>query len=128
MLKWGDYIIQSNPSHTAPPKMARDFVLKYLEMNPYSYNALLLLGKIYAQSLERDLALKAYLKADSLNPKSGIINYFNLIQLNLNFGFCYIIRKKATQSNNNVGLKMKIRPYQTGDEKSVIQLCLLSFF
>ncbi len=75
MLKWGDNILRSNPSHTAPPKMARDFVLKFLKMNPYSYNALLLLGKIYSQSVNRDLALKVFLKADSLNPKSGIINY-----------------------------------------------------
>jgi tetratricopeptide (TPR) repeat protein len=75
LLKWSDDVIQSNPSHAAPPKTALKMVQYYLKMNPHSYKAWLMLGKIYASGLDRYLALESFLKADSIRPNSGIINY-----------------------------------------------------
>jgi tetratricopeptide (TPR) repeat protein len=75
LLKWSENILEGNPAYTAPPKKARRTVEKYLDINPYSYKAWLMLGKILAQNLERNEALKAFLKADSIFPKSGVVNY-----------------------------------------------------
>jgi tetratricopeptide (TPR) repeat protein len=75
LLKWSDDILNDNPSFTAPPKFAKKYVKRYLLMNPYSYKVWLMLGKIYAHGLDREEALHAYLKADSLYPNDGMINY-----------------------------------------------------
>jgi tetratricopeptide (TPR) repeat protein len=75
LLRWSENILEGNPAYTAPPKKARRMVEKYLEINPHSYKAWLMLGKILAQNLERDMALKTFMKADSILPNNGVINY-----------------------------------------------------
>ncbi len=75
LLKWSENILEGNPAYTAPPKKARRMVEQYLTINPHSYKVWLMLGKIFAQNLERDKALNAFLKADSIFPQSGLVNY-----------------------------------------------------
>lgn len=75
LLKWSEYVLQGNPSYTAPLEFAKNFVNRYLRINPYSYRVWTMLGRIYANEGARQRALQAFLRADSLYPKSGFINY-----------------------------------------------------
>jgi tetratricopeptide (TPR) repeat protein len=75
LLRWSDMILLGNPSFTAPPKFALREVENYLSMNPRSYRAWLMHGKIFAHALDRDKALVSFDKADSLNPGNGLIQY-----------------------------------------------------
>jgi tetratricopeptide (TPR) repeat protein len=75
LLQWSDTILLSNPPQTAPPKSARERITKYLEINPHSYKVWLMLGKIFAQALHKEQALKSFFKADSIQPNSGVIHY-----------------------------------------------------
>ncbi len=75
LLQWCDKILLGNPGFTAPPKLARQRVEKYLECNPHSYRAWLMMGKIDAQGMNREKALGAFLKADSISPRNGMVNY-----------------------------------------------------
>ncbi len=75
LLKWSDLILKGNPAYTAAPDFAKDFVQRYLGINPYSVPVWIMLGKIQSLQLERSQALQAFLKADSLKPNNGLINY-----------------------------------------------------
>ena len=75
LLKWSENVLEGNPAYTAPPKKARRMVEQYLTINPHSYKVWLMLGQIFAQNLERNNALNAFLKADSVFPHSGLVNY-----------------------------------------------------
>jgi len=75
LIQWSDAILLGNPSYSAPPKHARTLTQRYLSLNPHSYRGWLMLGKIYAQALDRSRALEAFLSADSISPRNGLVCY-----------------------------------------------------
>lgn len=75
LLTWSKYILENHPAYTPSPDFARNFLERYLKMNPYSSEVWVMLGEIYSRQAYRQKALHAFLKADSLKPKSGRINY-----------------------------------------------------
>ena len=75
LIQWSDAILLGNPSYSAPPKHARRLTRHYLSLNPHSYRGWLMLGKIYAQALDRPRALEAFFNADSISPRNGLICY-----------------------------------------------------
>ena len=75
LIQWSDAILLGNPSYSAPPKYARNRTQNYLSINPHSYRGWLMLGKIYAQALDRSRALEAFFVADSISPRNGLVCY-----------------------------------------------------
>jgi tetratricopeptide (TPR) repeat protein len=75
LVQWSDAVLLGNPSYSAPPKYARNRTQHYLDINPYSYRGWLMLGKIYAQALDRTRALEAFMMADSISPHNGLVHY-----------------------------------------------------
>lgn len=75
LLKWSELIVRGDPAYTPPPHFAKDFVQRYLNMNPYSPSVWLMLGQLIAKQGDRPGALKCFLKADSLQPNDGLILY-----------------------------------------------------
>ncbi len=75
LLKWSNLILKGDPAYTPPPHFARDFVERYLKMNPYSPSMWLMLGQLLSQQGDRPAALNCFLKADSLKPGDGLILY-----------------------------------------------------
>ncbi|GAB4381576.1 MAG: hypothetical protein Kow0042_32090 [Calditrichia bacterium] len=85
LSKWSQYILENNPAYTAPPEFAKNYLERYLRMNPYSHVVWSLLGQIYSRQRERILAKRAFLKADSLSPDNAWIQY-NLGVLHYEWG------------------------------------------
>jgi tetratricopeptide (TPR) repeat protein len=75
LIRWCENVLQNHPSFSAPPKLARNRIEYYLRMNPHSYKAWLMLGKVYAQGVNREITLKMFMKADSIFPGNGVIAY-----------------------------------------------------
>jgi len=75
LLKWSQYILENHPAYTPSPNFAKDFLERYLKINPYSPEVWNMLGEIYSRQAQRAAALQAFQKADSLLPKNGRINY-----------------------------------------------------
>ena len=75
LIRWSDLIVLGNPAYTAPPKFALRQVENYLSINPSSFRAWLMHGKILAHALKRREALQSYFRADSLSPQNGLIQY-----------------------------------------------------
>jgi len=75
LQRWIERIIQGNPGHSAPPQYAKGRIEQYLQLNPYSYKGWLMIGQLNAHQLKRVLALRNFLKADSLSPQNGIVQY-----------------------------------------------------
>jgi len=75
LLQWVEKIIEGSPGYAAPPQYAQERIRKYLKINPYSYKGWLMLGQMYAHQFQKELALQAFLKADSLSPQSGVVHY-----------------------------------------------------
>ncbi|MBN2365300.1 MAG: hypothetical protein EH225_04765 [Calditrichaeota bacterium] len=75
LLTWAENILNRNPSYSAPPQYARQQVERYLEINPHSVNAWLMLGKIFAQKADRQSTRDAFLKADSISPANAAVKY-----------------------------------------------------
>ena len=94
LIQWSDTILKDNPPYTSPPVYARKRVLDYLSINPYSYKGWLMLGKIYAQALDRSGALAAFLKADSISPQNGLVCY--------NIGALYYEWKKPEKAKDYI--------------------------
>lgn len=75
LIKWSKYILANNPAYTAPPEFAKKYLVRYLDLNPYSSRIWAMLGEIYSQQRRRRQAEHAFFKADSLNPGNGLIQY-----------------------------------------------------
>lgn len=75
LLEWVNRIILRNPGYTAPPQYAQQRLKDYLDINPHSCKAWLMLGQLYAHQMQKDPALQAYLKAQALAPQSGVVHY-----------------------------------------------------
>jgi tetratricopeptide (TPR) repeat protein len=75
LIRWCENVLQNNPSFSAPPKLARKRIEYYLQMNPHSYKAWLMLGKVYAQGVNREITLKMFMKADSIFPGNAVVAY-----------------------------------------------------
>ena len=75
LLQWVEKIIERNPGYTAPPQYAVERIQHYLKINPYSYKGWLMIGQLNAHQFQKELALQAFLKADSLSPQSGVVHY-----------------------------------------------------
>ncbi len=75
LIKWSEKILVGNPTFTAPPKKAESMLRRYLQINPYSYRIWLMLGQLYARAAMRNEALKSFVRADSLHPRSALIQY-----------------------------------------------------
>ncbi len=75
LLVWVENILENNPSYSAPPKYARKRLEEYLLVNPHSVNAWLMLGKVFAQGLDRQKTLEAFQKADSIAPANAAVQY-----------------------------------------------------
>lgn len=103
LLKWSDLVLKGNPAYTSPPEVAKEFIGRYLAINPYSPKVWLMLGKIYAQQHLRPDALKAYLKADSLQPGDGLINY--------NIGVLYYEWEKVDKAQHYFDLSVQYDDY-----------------
>ncbi|UCF65870.1 MAG: hypothetical protein JSW33_08600 [bacterium] len=94
LIQWSDTILRDNPPYTSPPTYAKKRVLDYLSINPHSFKAWLMLGKIHAQALHRSDALAAFLKADSISPQNGLVCY--------NIGALYYEWKKPEQAKKYI--------------------------
>jgi tetratricopeptide (TPR) repeat protein len=75
LVQWVDKIILGSPGYTAPPQYAEERIREYLKTNPYSYKGWLMLGQLNAHQFQKELALRAFLKANSLSPQSGVVHY-----------------------------------------------------
>ena len=75
LIKWSQYILVNNPAYTAPPEFAKKYLVRYLDLNPYSSRIWAMLGEIYSQQRRREQAERAFFKADSLDPDNGLIQY-----------------------------------------------------
>ena len=75
LLQWVDKIILGSPGYAAPPQYAQERIRKYLKINPYSYKGWLMLGQIHAHQFQKELALQAFLKAETISPQSGVVHY-----------------------------------------------------
>ena len=94
LIQWSDAVLLGNPSYSAPPKYARNRTQYYLSINPHSYKGWLMLGKIYAQALDRPHALEAFFMADSISPRNGLVCY--------NIGALYYEWKKPEQAKEYI--------------------------
>ncbi len=97
LIRWCENILENNPSFSAPPKFARKRIEYYLQMNPHSYRAWLMLGKIYAQGIKREYTLRMFLKADSIAPENAAVSY-NIGVLYYEWGKPDLARKYLEQA------------------------------
>jgi len=103
LVQWVDKIIEKNPGYTAPPQYAVERIQHYLKINPYSYRGWLMIGQLHAHQFQKDLALQAYLKAEALAPRNGVVHY--------NLGALYYDWKKYDLAREHLQQAIELEDY-----------------
>ncbi|NOX37232.1 MAG: tetratricopeptide repeat protein [Calditrichaeota bacterium] len=75
LVEFVERLLKISPIHGEPPLKVRDYLQRYLALNPASPVAWNLLGKFYYLTFRNQEALRAFFKADSLDPGNALIQF-----------------------------------------------------
>lgn len=75
LIEFVERLLKISSFHGEPPVKVREYLQRYLELNPASPVAWNLLGKFYYLTFRNPEALQAFFKADSLEPDNALVQF-----------------------------------------------------
>jgi len=103
LIKYVEKLLLKAPVNSPQSKKASQLIHNFIEINASSSSAWILLAEYYRSTLQKDLAVRALIKADSLEPNQSLVQY--------NLGVLYYMDKNLKIAEQHLKKAIELNNY-----------------